>query len=842
MSIKTEIKEIQEMLKRKGFNVDSIGASGLLSDEEKLDLLYRTAADITRKQTSNSTKINKKNKVVQDDHFYLGFISDTHSDFVLLEEFLDDLEGINGKCIGIGDYSDGAVLDGVKHHPRGLLGGTLNVSHDILAMSDIFKRHSDMILGVIEGNHDQWSSNVTGVHIVREACRLAGISDKYADNMQIITQKITYQGKEIPFNFLVVHGEGMPHKIVNALKKSLQEVCRYDVDAMIFGHTHVMGSSSTTIMSLNGKGKWTERGITSYNPGTVMEGADYADGKYPPITPFDGTVMRCSVVPNLDGKGYKKCIDFENIRDIVPESYRKILKGLKNSCKRLQNKNYKSISEIDIDHFELRKKYLTKDYPSNQFNDGQHLIVISGTSDMFAPETPEEIRVQIKNKLRQLVSAAKNIDNLSIVLNGDLIYDYNKGYIVKKDYSADTIADIQELCDILKPVADKIVAINNGKMESEIMKVEKAKATGRYSKGKKEIKGLANYASQVAQMDDTEVYAPYNREEMRTKKLAIQNSQVNAENQKVLDKAFEDFMKKLKKDSSAFDEIAKELDNVKKFDAKKIKEALVKKLRKEHKILDISNEEDRKIINQRYPLSYIDLRIPNENLIGNVFCKMLGTSSKKVKCNHIIDAPNIFKVNTATGDTKVVYAYHTPSLGKFIESLSSRLDRTIEPPDVVIVNSSLNKTNVESNEFTTKIRKAYCNKYGTEKIKDIVVIDSGNFGYGKLYTNNKVASTKIYRVVDGDPISPSLLPKNGVNHAGPDKTLDALKYEPESVNLLPDPLKKNIKQFINKNQIETTNKFLDKFRESKTPNHVESQDKEFEQYMKLQEKAEESNK
>ena len=103
MSIKTEIKEIQEMLKRKGFNVDSIGASGLLSDEEKLDLLYRTAADITRKQTSNSTKINKKNKVVQDDHFYLGFISDTHSDFVLLEEFLDDLEGINGKCIGIGD-------------------------------------------------------------------------------------------------------------------------------------------------------------------------------------------------------------------------------------------------------------------------------------------------------------------------------------------------------------------------------------------------------------------------------------------------------------------------------------------------------------------------------------------------------------------------------------------------------------------------------------------------------------------------------------------------------------------------------------------------------------------
>ena len=844
MSLKTEIKEIQEQLKSKGFNVDNIGASGLMSDEELLDLLKRVSADITKSQTSNSSKINKGAKAINDNHFYLGFIPDTHSKWYLLEYYLNLLNHIDGKCICVGDFSNGSNLDGVKHHPVGLLDETLNISHDTLAISDIYKRYPNMMLSSIEGNHDQWSSNVTGVHIGREACKFAGISQKYADNMQIVTQKVTYEGKEIPFNFLVVHGEGMPHKIVTALKKSLQEVCQYNVDAMIFGHTHVMGSSSTTIMSLNGKGKWTERGIASYNPGTVLEGAAYADGKYPPLTPFDGAVMRCSVVPTLDGKGYKKCIDLENINDIVPESYRKILSQVDNSFKRIQKKNYGNTSEIDADHFELRKKYLTKEYPSIQFKGGQHLIVISGTSDMFAPDTPEEIRVQIKQKLRHLVDAAKNVSNLSIVLNGDLIYDYNKGYIVKKDYSADTIADIQELCDILKPVADKIVAINNGKMETGIMVVEKDKATGRYSKGKKGLKALANYASQVLQIDDAEAYAPYNREEMRTKKLAIQNSQVNEENQKVLNKAYEDFLKKVRKDSSAFDELAKELDNANKLDTKKIKEALVKKLRREHKILDISNEEDRKIINQRYPLAYIDLRIPNENLIGNMFCKMLGISSKNVKCNHIIDAPSIFKVNTATGDTKVVYAYHTPSLGKFMQELTSKLNRTSEPPDVVVVNSSLNKTNVETNEFTTQVRMNYINKNGTRKTKDIIVIDSGSFGYGKLYTNNKVASTKIYKVVDVDPIFTSLLPKDAVNYSAPNKKrLAVLKYEPESVNLLPDPLRKNIKQAINKNQIETTNKFLDKFRESKTPNHVESQDKKFEEeYQKSLENIDELKK
>lgn len=840
MNIKTEIKNLKKSLAERGYNTNNIGSSGLLNDYELLDYLKRIDADITRNQTSNSTKINKKAKAIEDNHFYLGFISDTHSRLYLLENYLNLLNHINGKCVIVGDVSNGSNLAGKDHHQTELLNSTINLQHDILAISDVYKRYPNMILGTIEGNHDQWSSKVTGIHIGRESCKIAGVDEKYADNMQIVTQKVTYEGKEVPFNFLIVHGEGMPNNIVNALKKSLEQVCRYNVDAIVFGHTHVTGSTSTTIMSLNGKGKWTERGITGYNPGTILEGAEYADEHgYPSVTPFDGAVMRCSVVPTLNGKGYKKCIDLENINDIIPEDYRKVLNQLDKSFEKTKRKNYQDTREIDADHFELRKKYLTKEYPSIQFKEGQHIIVISGTSDMFAPETPEEIRVQIKQKLRDLVKAAENVSNLSIVLNGDLIYDYNKGYIVKKDYTADTVADIQELCDILRPVADKIVAINNGKMEAGIMTVEKDKATGRYSKGKEEIKGLANYATQVVQLDETLAYAPFNKEEMRTKKLAIQNNEVNEENQKVLDKAYDDFLKKLRKDATAIDELQEELPNTNKFDQKKIKEALVKKLRKEHKILDISNEEDRKIINQRYPLAYIDLRIPNDNLIGNIICKMLSVKNKSVKCNNIINAPSIFKINTATGDTKVVYSYHTPSLSKFMKELPSKLNRTTEPPDIVVVNSSLSKTNVESNEFTTQMRMNYLNKNGTRKTKDVIIIDSGSFGYGKLYTNNKVSATKIYKVVDVDPIFTSVLPKNGINYIPSNqKRLTVLKYEPESVNLLPDSLKKNIKNSINRNQIETTNNFFDKFRESKTPNHVQNQDKKFEEYQKSLENIE----
>ncbi|HAJ77942.1 MAG TPA: hypothetical protein DCO89_02615, partial [Clostridiales bacterium] len=447
-----------------------------------------------------------------------------------------------------------------------------------------------------------------------------------------------------------------------------------------------------------------------------------------------------------------------------------------------------------------------------------------------------EIRTVIKTKLKELVSAVKDVNNLSIVLNGDLLYDFNKGYIMKKNYSAETFAEIQQLCEILKPVADKIVAINYGKMEEGIMNVEKDRALGRYSKGKNTTKGLANYAIQTSQLEETQAYEPYNKEEMRTRKLAIQNSQVNQDNQKVLNKAYEDFVKKLKKDKNALDELDEVLPETKKYDAKKIKEALVKKLRLEHKILDISNEDDRKLINAKYPLAYIDLRLPNDYLIGNVFCKLLGVNNKNVTCNHIINAPSIFKIDTANGDKKVVYAYYTPSLAKFSSDISAKLNRTVEPPDIVLVNNAASNTG-ESNEYTTQERKNYLNKNNARKTKDVVIINSGSFRYSRLYTNNKVTTPKIYKIGEVDPIYPTVQPKTSINYKpSNEKRLVIHKYEPESINRVDDHIKRNIEKWINKSHIETINNYYDTFRKTKTPNHVESEANRFAESLNLEKK------
>jgi len=428
--------------------------------------------------------------------------------------------------------------------------------------------------------------------------------------------------------------------------------------------------------------------------------------------------------------------------------------------------------------------------------------------------------------LIELVNYVKDINNLSIVLNGDLLYDYNKGFIVKKDCSAEIFAEIQQLGDILKPVADKVVAINYGRMEEGIMKFQVEKAKGRYSSDKDESKGLANYSMQTSQMDETQAYEPYNKVEMQTKKLAVQNSQVNEDNQKVLDRAFDDFMRKVQRDKNALNELDEDLSINKLNDVKKIKDALVKKLRKEHKILDTSNEEDRKIINERYPLAYIDLRIPNHNLIGNVFCKLLGVDSKKVKCNNIINAPSIFKIDTANGDQKVVYAYYAHPISKFSKNITAKLNRTQEPPDLVLVNNYSNNDG-DLMQYTTKERKIYM-KNVTRKTKDIPIINSGSFRFSKLYTNNKVTTPKIYKIGEADPIITTSQPKTSINYKSPkEKELSIHTYEPESVNLVDNHIKSNIERFIDKSHIETIDNYYDSFRKTKTPNHVENEAKRY---------------
>ena len=519
-SVSQLLHKKRESLEAMGIDVNNIGDSGLMSDYELLDYFSRVEANEIRKRTSISTKVNKNSEKPKEAVERILLVSDIHSEFYKLEPVLKDAEFLNIKILNLGDSSDGASLAGDKpHHKTALLYSPFNLSHDMNVFADQLSRYKDLFINVIEGNHELWTADLTSIYICQEACRLAKISQKYAKHMQIVTRKVRYDDKDVPFNFLIVHGEGMPAKVINALKAALDQICSYNVDAMFFGHTHVQGSASATIMSRNSKGKWTERSIMAYNPGTLQESAEYADRRgYAATAAYDAPILRFSVVPTADGKGYKKCIDVESINELMPDNYRKTVNKLRGQISKLKKKKYNDMHEIDDDFYALRKEYLPKEYPSIQFKNGQHIISISGTCDMFNPDTPEEIKALIKTKLIELVNYVKDINNLSIVLNGDLLYDYNKGFIVKKDYSAEIFAEIQQLGDILKPIADKIVAINYGRMEEGIMTFQVEKAKGRYSSDKDESKGLANYSMQTSQMDETQAYEPYNKVEMQTKK------------------------------------------------------------------------------------------------------------------------------------------------------------------------------------------------------------------------------------------------------------------------------------------------------------------------------------
>ena len=777
-----EEKLFRELLKAKGYDADRLFSSDVLDEKERKEQLASILADIVKSQSNNSTKLRKVEHDIPGDEFHLGFVSDAHSRLYLLEQYLDLLDSIGGKCVVTGDITNGSNH---FHGHDSSLKETLNLTNDILTASDVMNRHKDMFIGYVEGNHDQWITEGTSLLVGYIACKFAGIDSIYAKNVQLVTQNVTKDGKKIPFNFLIVHGEGIPADIINGLKKSIGIACKQNVDAIIFGHTHKMGSASAVVLKKNGKGDWIENQVTSYNPGSLLEASDYADkAGYPENTPFDGTIMHCSVVPTKDGKGYKKCIDLQNIMEVVDENDRKLLKALKNKLNVLESKRYESKKEIQEMYGKLLSQYTTKNVNVENVN-GHYFIGISGVNEMFSNKLTKDIKQKIKEDLTKVVEVAERMDNVSVVLNGDFVFDYNKGYIAKKDYCANTIADIQDLCEILKPISNKIVAINNGKMEQGIMNVEMDKGNGRWNNKKKDVKELANYATQILQLDEKLAYAPYDKQEMYQKQLAIQNDEVNKYNQKVLDKAYDDCMKRMAKDVNDLADLDKFVEKTSKkgqsFD-KKIKEALVKKLREEHKILDISRPEDKEKIEEICPLTDIDLRMPNQNLIGNIVCKMLDLDSKDVKVNPNINFPTTFKVKDANGKTKTVQAYYCTSAAKCLRELPAKLTAGNEPPDVVLINNYTSPSSADLQEFTTQIRVSYFNKMGVKKVKDIPVINSGSYAYSKYLMSGKIPTNMVYKVANVTPIFNTLIPKDSTNYAGKNLTRPVVeKYTFDSV-------------------------------------------------------------
>lgn len=817
---------LREMLTRLGLDGDEMFSSDTLSEKEKINLLASTLDDVIKSQTNNSTKFNTGASATKNNCFYLGFVSDTHSKLFLLEKYFKLLSAIGGKCVVTGDVTNGSNH---FHGHDNSLNESKNLTDDLLSTSDILARYKNMFIGYVEGNHDQWITEGTSLLVGYLACKIAKVDEIYAKNIQIVKQAVNLDGKEVPFHFLIVHGEGMPADVVKGLKKALTKACGENVDAVIFGHTHKIGSANTTVISKNNRGEWIEKRVGAYNPGSLLETSDYADkAGYNANTPFDGTIMRCSAVKNENGTGIKKCIDIENIMNLVSKEHRDMLEHLKGKLAGLEKTKFASKEELFDRYTFFRDVYLGDKSKFLITNDNGHFVVsINGTCDMFSPEVDEGIRNKIRQDLKTLVKVVAKLPNVSVALNGDLVYDYNKGYIEKKDYCSDLIADMQDLCEILKPIADKIVVINNGKMEKLIMDVERDKGNGRISRGKK-LTELANYAVQSLQLDTKLAYAKYDPIEMHNLQVAAQNDKVNNANQDLLDKTFLAFMARFMRDP----EVLHELDGYyveggKEKQARKIKLALAAKLKANHEILDITNEQDRKKIDELFPLSEIDLRMPNQNLMGNIFCKMLGISPTKTKVNFELGCPTTFKFKDGE-KTKVAVASYTTSLPKFLKELSTKLTTTNNPPDVVVVNNAVTKLAPNQEEFTAPVRINYVDQKGVKRVKDVMVINSGGFSYGRCMENGRVAPNMIYKVVDVDPIFQTLVPKDSVNYAGDLKTRQVVeKYNCESVlqnnsvaELIVDTtirqsLVRALDNFDQRNYISQNQDFINRFAENK---------------------------
>lgn len=800
-----EEKMLRQLLREKGYDVDGLFESDALNEKERKEQLASILADIIKTQSNNSTKRYVAKQDVDGDNFYLGFLADMHSKMYLAEDYLKRLDAVGGKCVVAGDVSNGS--NHFKGHD-GSMKETLNLTNDILSMADIMKRYPDMFVGYVEGNHDQWITEGTSLLLGYIACKIAGIDSIYAKNVELITQNVTSDGKVVPFNFLLVHGEGMSANIVNSLKKSLIVACRQNVDAIIFGHTHKMGSSSATVFKKTSTG-WQEKQVMSYNPGTFLEAGDYADkAGYPPITPFDGSVLHCHVVKDKISGQIKKCIDVENIMNVLSKKDSAKLALIQSKLRAIESKKYASKDEIVEAYKSLIEHFFSKNIKFERSQDGHYFVGISGLSEMYSPRITESMREKIRKDLQFAVNIIKDIPNVSVVLNGDFIFDYNKGYISKKDYCANIIADLQDLCELLKPIAPKIKAINYGKMEESIMNLEIDKGNGRIGGGKKKLKELANYASQVLQLDERDAYAPYNKQEMRTRQLAIQNSQVNEANQKMLDKKYEALLKKLSINPALLSQYIGTKGG--KHDPetleKKLKEALVKQLRSEHLILDISDENDRKKIDELYPLSAIDLRMPNENLIANIVCKLLNMSNKSIKINAHLNEPSTFFVKDTNGKTKKVSCYYCTSLGKFLNELPAKLNSIDEPADIIILNNPT-KSGSDLQEFTTQIRMSYFDSNGTKRLKDVLVIDSGSFGYNKSIVSGKVPTNMVYKVVDVEPIFKSVLPTDSVNYQNSNTRQVVEKYNYESLQKHNSPVAKSIKSAIKTSLAKALDKF-----------------------------------
>lgn len=635
-----------------------------LSFEEAQELISKKTEELIKLKHQYSNSNIKREIPTERSTIYIKQISDLHASKLdkLVDETVEFLTIPGAYIVLNGDLINGDIpskkntnIFGKLKSPQEELDSVVIALKKALKGSGVDPKK--VLVSWTDGNHDLRITDMTSFQPGHIATGTFGIQEVYSENLAELIFKIPdplTKNEFLNCTITASHGNQMPNNAGAALDTALVKNVVKGVNLVLYAHTHVPACGTMT-SKINDKGVEKVIETMAFNPGSEQSRENYVDKNgYGLCGRPDGEIIRISAIPDETTKKSKLCVDMINQRQVYDK----------------ENRVWSSINKI-IDNFESKeydnKKDLTKEYKDTLektvsiikkdaslkprvHNREMALSILSG----FMIGKPD---LDNDEKIAKVINAIKKVPNCNVILNGDMVYYHEASTFRQKKkerFPEDSYAYIELLAQRLEPIKDKIITYNSGAEEAKIMKYHGAE--------------LARYAMNTLQMDEKLVYKPYNKIQYQAEQLKIQTNRVKAYNKSVLSDECVAFAKNPKK-LAAFREYYDENYGKKKIVPNKsdiYKDFVAKELRKEGKLLSL---EDKQLINEKFPLFEIDLRVPHENLIQNILFTKLGLDLKKVEVNtnYNTQTRNKIKMYTQSGTSSPIYVtgqYSTSNAGR----------------------------------------------------------------------------------------------------------------------------------------------------------------------------------
>lgn len=685
-----------------------------------------------QQNASVSTRVLTKD--INDSTMYLKVVQDVHGNLANLKRELINLSKIpNAYVLFLGDVSTNGNLEGFDH--ANVYGNLKTPEEEIFSFINLLRQDGidtqRMMVGYLDGNHELRIEKKTSIRPGKIVCESIGAPHLYAQNAAKLVFNLKDpkdQAKTITVTGLARHGENTPTNAGSSVEKNIQNSMILGVDFVLTGHTHIFSYGNTNVKVKGLKGT-IQKPVFSGNFGSYQMGASYADRAGYQMTSIpNGELLRISANAK-ENEETKVCIDMISIKDILTSRTNDCIDKTLKYLQVAEKQNYESKSDIIQAYKDISKKV------SKIATNGKKAIKTHSDTVFFMPWAGFQIGhdgVKNEDEIDKAVEIAKKLNNCKIILNGDMIHYKKADTFSQKKYAKypdDSFAFLGQLAEKLEPIKDKIICYNSGIEETNIMKYHGD--------------DLAKFAMNRLQMDESLVYEKYDKTKYKMEQKKIQNKMVEDYNKEVLKKECEKFKNDQDK-MQDFNDFIEENYAKKKYDKEEVfKSYVATELRKDGKLLSVA---DTQKINKKFPLSEIDLRKPNENLIQNMLCVMLGINPKKILINPNYNTQKecIIRLYTEEGKSEPIYllgGYSTSGAGRGSqESNLNRLQSQNLGYDIYYVNSKL------GGEYITKTTSVFADEFGNTKRKDVYHICAARFDGERKFINNTTSQNRIYSI------------------------------------------------------------------------------------------------